>query len=312
MTFNFEPQEKYLAWVPQGKDIFSRYGLCGQEIIVRDSQGDTLVERLDKLKKFYPLTTEDESKIIDYYYNRGFNLSGICCKPKGHSGKCSNKHWKEKKFPKRSSESKTQSGFIQKITAGTNNDGGAGGGFGVMNRAGNRWWVIQASKELHSIVKDNIKIKGAPANQNIYLMQNLASGPYMAVLANFDMLAQCSQVDGFYDYFDIEAKLKLILKQRFDDLVKYYADRNIKIATEDGKPKCPLTHKIFELWMFGRGHDDEYGVQFGHVEPKVHDEYMSKPYNVCLITRKGNAWQGDRSIADTFEDMRKALEEQDK
>jgi hypothetical protein len=49
-----------------------------------------------------------------------------------------------------------------------------------------------------------------------------------------------------------------------------------------------------------------------NVEPKVFDEYMSKPYNVCLITRKGNAWQGDRSIADTFEDMRKALEEQDK
>jgi hypothetical protein len=64
--------------------------------------------------------------------------------------------------------------------------------------------------------------------------------------------------------------------------------------------------------MFGQGSDDEHGVQFGHVEPKVFDEYMSKPYNVCLITRKGNAWQGDRSIANTFEDMRNALAEQDK
>jgi hypothetical protein len=309
---NFEPQEKYLAWVLQGKGMFSQYGLCGQEIVARDSQENTLAERLDKLKKFYPLTTDDESKIKDYYYNRGFNLSGICCKPKGHSGKCTNKHWKEKKFPKKSAEAKTQSGFIQKMTAGTTNDGAAGGGFGSLNRGSNRWWVIQASKEVHEAVKKNIKIKKAPANQNIYLMQNLASGPYMAVIANFDMLAQCSQVDGFYDYFDVEPKLKLILKRRFDDLVEYYANRNIKIATKDGKPKCPLTHKIFELWMFGRGHDDEYGVQFGHVEPKVHDEYMTKPYNVCLITRKGNAWQGDRSIADTFDDMRQALAEQDK
>ena len=32
MTFNFEPQEKYLAWVPQGKDMFSQYGLCGKEL----------------------------------------------------------------------------------------------------------------------------------------------------------------------------------------------------------------------------------------------------------------------------------------
>ena len=32
MSFNFEPQEKYLAWVPQGKAMFFQYGLCGQEI----------------------------------------------------------------------------------------------------------------------------------------------------------------------------------------------------------------------------------------------------------------------------------------
>ena len=64
--------------------------------------------------------------------------------------------------------------------------------------------------------------------------------------------------------------------------------------------------------MFGQGSDDDAGVQFGHVEPKVYSEYMTKPYNVCLITREGNSWQGNRSIPATFERMKQALIEQDK
>jgi|APGre2960657373_1045057.scaffolds.fasta_scaffold02910_4 hypothetical protein len=306
---NFEPQEKYLAWVPQGKAMFSQYGLCGQELVSRKSQRKTLSKRLEKQKQFYSLSHAEESCIIDYYENKGFNLSGICCLPHGHQGKCKNNPWQLKKIANDPANELIQSGFVQKITAGSTNDGGD---WGAMNRAGNRWWAIQANKLVRSIVKDAIKKAGVKSDQSIFVLQNLASGPYMAVLANFDMLAQCSQVDGFYDYIDVDEGLKLILKQRFNDLVKYYADRNIKISTKDGKPKCPLTHVAFEKSMFGQGSDDEYGVQFGHVEPKVFDEYMTKPYNVCLITRKGNAWQGDRSIADTFDDMRQALAEQDK
>jgi len=309
MALNFEPQEKYLAWVPQGKAIFSQYGLCGNELLAQERQQKTLSKRLDKFKQFYPLSHDEETCIIDYYKNKGFNLSGICCLPHGHQGKCKNNPWQLKKIANDPVNQLIQSGFVQKITAGSTNDGGD---WGAMNRAGNRWWSIQANKLVRSIVKDAIKKAGVKSDQSIFVLQNLASGPYMAVLANFDMLAQCSQVEGFYDYIDVDDKLKSILKQRFNDLVKYYSDCNIKIATKDGKPKCPLTHVAFEISMFGQGSDDEHGVQFGHVEPKVFDEYMSKPYNVCLITRKGNAWQGDRSIADTFEDMRKALEEQDK
>lgn len=308
MGFNFEPQEKYLAWVPQGKAIFSQYGLCGKELESEESQKVTLTERISKLKKFYPLSKEDEDRIISLYKDEGFSLSGVCCLPTGHKGNCKNNPWKKKKLPTGSAELKIQSGFVQKITAGSTNDGGD---YGAMNRCGNRWWPIQANREIIKDVKKKIVETKASSKQNIFVRQNLASGPYMSVLANFDMLAQCSQVDGFYNLFEVDTKMQKILKQRFDDLVKYYADRHIKIA-KDGKPKCPLTHIIFETWMFGRGSDDDNGVQFGHVEPKVHDEYMSKPYNVCLITREGNSWQGNRSIAATFERMRQALAEQDK
>lgn len=308
MAFNFEPQEKYLAWVPQGKAIFSQYGLCGQELASDKSQRLTLDDRIGKLKQFYPLTAEDETRIISLYESEGFSLSGVCCMPKGHKGKCKNNPWKKRKVLEGSPEAKIQSGFVQKITAGSTNDGGD---YGAMNRSGNRWWPIQANREIIKEVKKNIVTKKATSKQNIFVRQNLASGPYMAVLANFDMLAQCSQVEGFYNFFDVDFTMRKILKQRFDDLVKYYADQNIKIAKNE-KPKCPLTHVLFETWMFGKGSEDDNGVQFGHVEPKVHDEYMSKPYNVCLITREGNSWQGNRSVAATFERMRQALEEQDK
>lgn len=308
MSFNFQPQEKYLAWVPEGKAIFSQYGLCGQELASDKSQRLTLDERIAKLKQFYPLSKEDEDRIISLYEVEGFSLSGVCCMPKGHRGKCKNNPWKKRKVQAETPAAKIQSGFVQKITAGSTNDGGD---YGAMNRSGNRWWPIQANREIIKNVKKKIVESKSSSKQNIFVRQNLASGPYMAVLANFDMLSQCAQVEGFYNYFEIDQQMQKILKQRFDDLVSYYAERSIKIA-KDGKPKCPLTHTIFEPWMFGKGSDDDNGVQFGHVEPKVHDEYMSKPYNVCLITREGNSWQGNRSISATFDRMRQALEEQDK
>ena len=310
MTFNFEPQEKYLAWVSQGKGIFSQYGLCGKELHAQKKQRKTLSERLEKLKKFYPsLTSEEENRIIDFYENKGFGLSGICYQPKNHKGRCKNHPWKIKKFTKGSNEATIANGFRQKIIAGTENDGGD---YGAMNRAGNRFWVIQAPRYIKAVVKKNIKELKAKTDQSIFVHQNLASGPYMAVLANFDMLAQSSQVQGFYDYIDVSPGMKEILKQRFNDLVKYFLERNIKISTDDGNPKCPLTHVVFNPTMFGQGSDEDAGVQFGHVEPKVYDEYMTKPYNVCLVTREGNSWQGNRSIEATFERMRRALAEQDK
>ena len=310
MTFNFEPQEKYLAWVPQGKDMFSQYGLCGKELTAQKKQRETLTERLAKLRKFYPsLTIEEENRIIDYYENKGFGLSGICCQPKNHKGRCKNHPWKIKNFPKGSDEATIANGFVQKIKAGTENDGGD---YGAMNRAGNRFWVIQAPRNIKAIIKKNIKELKAKTDQSIFVHQNLASGPNMSVLANLDMLAQSSQVPGFYNYIDVTPGMEKILKQRFDDLVKYFLGKNIKISTVDGNPKCPLTHVVFNINMFGQGSDDDAGVQFGHVEPKVYGEYMTKPYNVCLITREGNSWQGNRSIPATFERMRQALIEQDK
>lgn len=311
MTFNFEPQEKYLAWVPQGKAIFSQYGLCGKELPAKKRQRTTLETRIKKLKQFYPsLTNEDEGKFIHYYEN-GFGLSGICYKPRGHVGSCKKNPWTIK-VRKDTPEFKTASGFKQKITAGVENDGGGAGGDGSMNRAGNRWWPIQATKAIRRAIKEEFKKQhGKKGDGSIYLHQNLASGPYMAVLANFDMLAQCSQVPGFYDYFDVDEKMKQILKQRFDDLIKYFQqEKDMFISTEDGRPLCPMTYTVFELSMFGRGSDDDNGVQFSHIDPKIFDEYMTKPYNVCMMTREGNSWQGNRSVADTFARMRRAIEEQ--
>lgn len=309
--FNFEPQEKYLAWIPEGKKIFLQYGLCGKELPARKSQKNTLETRIKKLRQFYPsLTYEDESKFRHYYEN-GFGLSGICYKPKGHAGPCENHPWKMKKFDQGTAELQTACGFKQKITAGTENDGG-GNGDGSMNRAGSRWWPIQATKAIRRAIKDEFKKQhGKKGDGSIYLHQNLASGPYMAVLANFDMLAQCSQVTGFYDYFDVDDSMKQILKRRFDDLVHYFdREKGMYISTEDDRPQCPMTHTVFELSMFGRGSDDDNGVQFGHVEPKVFDQYMTKPGNVCMMTREGNSWQGNRSVSDTYARMRRAIEEQ--
>ena len=295
MKFNFQPQEEYLEWIPEGKKIISDYDLCGNVSYRKFKDDEKLDERQDKLRKHLgnDILQEDIDRQRDLYYNQGFNISSICLKPKGHSGKCSSQPYS---FDKTNPIAR---GFRQKINAGIENDGGDSG---AMNRAGPRWWPIQATKEIHQAVKASLKRIGAKTKDgNIYVHQNLASGPYMGTLSSFDMMAQCSQVEEFGNYLKLEPGMRPILDRRYLDLVKSWRSIIPVPVQKNGVPCDPLTQEIIKADHFGKGSSDLSGAQFGHISPKKFDKYATRPYNVILQNRHGNSMQTNDSIANTVE-----------
>jgi hypothetical protein len=301
LRFNFKPHEEYLEWEPQGKKMIEDYGLCGRVSYRTPKDDSTLDMRQNKLRIYGEgrFHEDDFARQKDLYFHHGFNISSICIKPKGHGGECTSKPYEY------DDEVSISRGMVQKMIAGQENDGGLGG---AMNRAGNRWWVIQVNKAIHEAIKAYAVKHGLKTKElNCYVHQNLATGPYMGRLANFDIIAQTSQVERFDKFITLAPGLKPILDQRYSDLVKSWKDIIPVPVNQNGAPCCPLTQEIIKAEDFGQGSKKLNGVQFGHINPKGFDTYATKPYNVILMSRHGNLMQSNASISETLEKMEKTV-----
>tara|TARA_B100000131_G_scaffold211598_1_gene203453 strand:+ start:316 stop:1197 length:882 start_codon:yes stop_codon:yes gene_type:complete len=247
----------------------------------------TFIEALQAAKKYM-----SEEDIAFYHDCFNKNRKSRCVLPKGHKGRCrcSYETFFTDKFAKKIHDC---------VQAAGNSD------ILFKNRS-HRAFPIQVTKEQYTVLNELYKWKASNVKLKAAMPTEFGSTSFIVATAIFDFTAILMLQKGIEHELpeDIESKLL----DRAKDIVKEFKQQGIRIVDENGYLCCPIIQKTIEPeWYDNR--DDDFQIQFGHVNPVRSDKYMTRGGNLLPITRAGNTMQLNRTISETYDYIQQIAKE---
>ena len=247
----------------------------------------TFIEALQAAKKYM---SEEDIAFYRDCFNK--NRKGRCVLPKGHKGRCrcTYEPFFDYKFAKKIRDC---------IQAAGNSD------ILFKNRC-HRAFPIQVTKEQYTVLNELYKWKASNVKLKAAMPTEFGSTSFIVATAIFDFAAILMLQKGIEHKLPEDIEYKLL--DRAQDIVVEFKKQGIRIVDENGHLCCPIIQKTIEPeWYDNR--DDDFQIQFGHVNPVRSDKYMTRGGNLLPITRAGNTMQLDRTIPETYDYIQQIAKE---
>lgn len=246
----------------------------------------TFIEALQAAEKYM---SEEDIAFYRDCFNK--NRKSRCVLPKGHKGRCrcTYERFFDDKFAKKIHDC---------IQAAGNSDT-------LFKNRCHRAFPIQVTKEQYRVLnkkykwKEKIKLKAAMPTE-------FGSTPFIIATAIFDFTAILMLQKGIEHKLPEDIEYKLL--DRAQDIVVEFKEQGIRIVDENGHLRCPIIQRTIQPeWYDNR--DDDFQIQFGHVNPVRSDKYMTRGGNLLPITRAGNTMQLNRTIPETYDYIQEMAKE---